>query len=273
LKSLVTCIGELAKSTTAMAASKDSQISQLPDFHSFSSSSAADPKEVSQQDQIVADLARKYTNQSIQANHESPFNAPKGSHLDPNSEKFSSKSWAQAFYNLRYTSGEAPARQAGVAFRNLNVFGRGSPTDFQSTFGNNILKLPALFGRREKKIDILHNLDGLILPGEQLCVLGPPGSGCSTLLKTIAGDTHGFSITPDSELNYNGITPEVMKTKFKGEAIYTAEVDAHFPHLSVGDTLYLAAFARSPRLIPGGVSRQTYAEHLRDVSHAHNYTS
>lgn len=56
-----------------------------------------------------------------------------------------------------------------------------------------------------------------------------------------------------------------MKTKFRGEAIYTAEVDAHFPQLSVGDTLYFAALARAPRDIPGGVSREQYAEHLRDV--------
>lgn len=57
-----------------------------------------------------------------------------------------------------------------------------------------------------------------------------------------------------------------MKTAFRGEAIYTAEVDAHFPQLSVGDTLYFAARARAPRHIPGGVTRQRYAEHLRDVS-------
>lgn len=28
-----------------------------------------------------------------------------------------------------------------------------------------------------------------------------------------------------------------MRGKFRGEAIYTAEVDVHFPKLTVGDTL------------------------------------
>ena len=56
-----------------------------------------------------------------------------------------------------------------------------------------------------------------------------------------------------------------MKTTFKGEAIYTAEVDAHFPALSVGDTLYFAARARAPRQIPGGVTSEQYALHLRDI--------
>lgn len=57
-----------------------------------------------------------------------------------------------------------------------------------------------------------------------------------------------------------------MNTTFRGEAVYTAEVDAHFPQLSVGDTLYFAALARAPRIIPGGVTREQYATHLRDVS-------
>jgi hypothetical protein len=61
-----------------------------------------------------------------------------------------------------------------------------------------------------------------------------------------------------------------MKSVFRGEAIYTAEVDAHFPQLSVGDTLYFAALARAPRHIPGGVSQQRYAEHLRDASYPSN---
>ncbi len=90
-------------------------------------------------------------------------------------------------------------------------------------------------------------------------------SGCSTLLKTIAGETHGFQVSPDSYLNYQGVPAKDMNTMFRGEAIYTAEVDAHFPQLSVGDTLYFAALARAPRTIPGGISRQRYAEHLRDV--------
>lgn len=58
-----------------------------------------------------------------------------------------------------------------------------------------------------------------------------------------------------------------MNTRFKGEATYTAEVDDHFPQLSVGDTLSFAARARMPRVLPKGVDRKLYTEHLRDVSH------
>ena len=67
-------------------------------------------------------------------------------------------------------------------------------------------------------------------------------------------------------MNYQGVPAGEMTSSLRGEAIYTAEVDTHFPQLSVGDTLYFAALARAPRQIPGGVSRTRYAEHLRDVS-------
>lgn len=56
-----------------------------------------------------------------------------------------------------------------------------------------------------------------------------------------------------------------MHTQHRGEAIYTAEVDVHFPMLTVGDTLTFAAHARAPRHLPAGVSRSVFANHLRDV--------
>lgn len=144
-----------------------------------SSSSEAGTTSVADQDQQhdreVLQLVRKYTSQSTQHNHGSPFEASEGSRLDPKSDRFRARDWAKSFYELRYSSDEAIARVAGFAFQGLNVSGTGSPTDFQSTVGNTILKLPALFGRGNQKIEILRDLDCLLLPGEQLCVLGPPG--------------------------------------------------------------------------------------------------
>jgi ATP-binding cassette subfamily G (WHITE) protein 2 (PDR) len=136
---------------------------------------SSDTGSLKQRDSEIADLARKFTIQSAQHDLGSPFDAPEGGGLDPRSDQFRAKDWARAFYNLRYDSEDVIPRVAGVAFRNLNIWGEGSPTDFQSTVGNKILKLPSLFGRGTQKIEILQNLDGLLLPGEQLCVLGPPG--------------------------------------------------------------------------------------------------
>ncbi|KAB8070348.1 ABC-2 type transporter-domain-containing protein [Aspergillus leporis] len=221
-------------------------------------------------DEQLLNLARKLSTRTENFHHRFPFEVSEGSCLDPNSHEFRARDWAKAFYNVRYATDEScPPRVAGVAFKYLNVSGYGSPVDYQMSVGNALLKLPTMIyqflGGKKRKINILQGLDGLVLPGEQLCVLGPPGSGCSTFLKTIAGETHGFQVDPAAYINYQGITPKQMGADFRGEAIYTAEVDAHYPMLSVGDTLYFAALARAPRNLPGGISPKDYATHLRDV--------
>lgn len=62
-----------------------------------------------------------------------------------------------------------------------------------------------------------------------------------------------------------GIPKETMHKDFRGECTYQAEVDVHFPQLTVGDTLAFAASARAPSNRIPGVSRKLYAEHMRDV--------
>ncbi|KIV95546.1 hypothetical protein PV10_03185 [Exophiala mesophila] len=245
-----------------------SQISQssLPNSEKYDDR-LEDHNDQATREDYVATLARTFTNQSEQLHIQSPFHTKKGGPLDPTSPAFKAREWAKAFYTA--VSSSAPRRVAGVAFSSLNVYGHGSPTDYQPSVGNIIFRLPSLvprlFGNRERRIDILHNIEGVVHPGEMLCVLGPPGSGCSTLLKTIAGDTYGLYLTSDSSLNYQGIPPAKMHNAFRGEAIYTAEVDVHYPMLSVNDTLFFAALARAPYSLPDGVHRKFYATHLRDV--------
>lgn len=219
----------------------------------------------------MLELARRLTTQS-QAAPGTLFPQLDGP-LNPKSPAFNAKKWAKAFYELRTDTSEGnPPRTTGVAFRNLNVFGFGTDTDFQKSVGNIFLEAGTIAKKllhdKQRRVDILQDLEGLLHSGEMLAVLGPPGSGCSTFLKTIAGDTHGFHIDDGSEINYSGIRPEEMRSAFRGEAIYTAEVDHHFAHLTVGDTLYFAARARCPKNIPEGITRNEYAEHLRDVTMA-----
>lgn len=218
----------------------------------------------------VLQLARRLTTQSHQGGSAPLFPLAEDGPLDPNSPKFNAKKWAKAFFKARTESlGGTPPKTTGVAFKNLNVYGFGSDTDFQKSVGNIFLDAGTLakklLNRSQKRVDILHDLEGVVHSGEMLCVLGPPGSGCSTFLKTIAGDTHGFHIESKSTVNYQGIHPKQIQTAFRGEAIYTAEVDHHFPQLTVGDTLYFAAAARCPKNIPAGVNRKEYIGHLRDV--------
>ncbi|KAH3918759.1 hypothetical protein HBI56_024090 [Parastagonospora nodorum] len=232
---------------------------------------AEEAQETARREEEVHQLARRLTTQShATAAGQNPFHAPPGSALDPHGENFNARAWTKAMLNLQLEDENAgPTRTAGVSFRNLNVHGFGAETDYQKSVGNVWLEGPGLFkrlrGDKGRKIDILQNCDGLVEAGEMLVVLGPPGSGCSTFLKTITGETHGFYVDKESHINYQGVSPELMNKNYRGEAIYTAEVDVHFPAMTVGETLYFAAQARRPRNIPGGVSVKQYAEHQRDV--------
>ncbi|KAG9253600.1 ABC-2 type transporter-domain-containing protein [Emericellopsis atlantica] len=190
--------------------------------------------------------------------------------LNPASEHFNARSWAKAVAK-RATEDGTRLRRSGFCFQNLNVFGYGAETDYQKDVGNIWFSLPqmarGLFDKKggQRRIDILRDFDGVVRNGEMLVVLGPPGSGCSTFLKTIAGETNGIYQDSSSYLNYQGISPEEMHTHHRGEAIYTAEVDVHFPMLSVGDTLTFASRARCPRNVPEGITHNEYCDHMRDV--------
>ncbi|KAJ5453971.1 ABC multidrug transporter A-2 [Penicillium daleae] len=192
--------------------------------------------------------------------------------LNPNDlDNFNSRKWAKNF--LQMTSRDPdryPRRTAGVSFRNLNVFGYGTAADYQTNFGNAWLKMMSWvqgqLGLREKKrIDILRNFEGIVHEGEMLVVLGRPGSGCSTFLRTIAGETHGLFLAEGSDIEYEGISWDHMHGRFRGEVIYQAETEIHFPMLTAGETLLFAAQARAPNNRLPGVSRDQYAEHMRDV--------
>lgn len=56
-----------------------------------------------------------------------------------------------------------------------------------------------------------------------------------------------------------------MCSEFRGDMVYQAETDVHFPHLTVGQTLLYAALAKTPANRLPGISREEYAVHVRDV--------
>jgi pleiotropic drug resistance (PDR) family protein len=221
---------------------------------------------------LAQQLTRQSTHYSMAAgNAKNTFvETDEDSTLNPHSENFQAKSWMKNFLAINSRHNEKDLkREAGLAFKNLSVHGFGSPTDYQKDVANSVLQVGALMrslmGSGKQKIQILRGFDGLIKSGEMLVVLGRPGSGCSTFLKTIAGEMNGIFKDGDSHMNYQGISDKKMRTQFRGEAIYTAETDVHFPQLSVGDTLKFAALSRTPRNRLPGVSRDQYATHMRDV--------
>ena len=113
--------------------------------------------------------------------------------------------------------------------------------------------------------EILKSMDVLIKPGTLTVVLGRPGAGCSTFLKTVAAQTYGFKVDDSSIISYDGLTPKEINKNYRGEVIFSAEMDNHFPHLSVGQTLEFAAKMRTPQNRFPGVSRNEYAKHMSEV--------
>ncbi|KAH7124639.1 ABC-2 type transporter [Dactylonectria macrodidyma] len=188
--------------------------------------------------------------------------------LDPQSEHFDLYKWIQNFVRILREQG-VTAKQTGVVYKDLNVYGSGTGLQVQGTVASALLaplRLGELFsfGKKEPK-QILRNFDGLIKSGELVIVLGRPGSGCSTLLKAICGELHGLDVGHTSVIHYNGIPQKLMKKEFKGEAVYNQEVDKHFPHLTVGQTLEFAASVRTPSHRIHDISRIEFHRYIAQV--------
>lgn len=193
--------------------------------------------------------------------------------FDPTSDQFSHYKWARMMLKRMDTEGVPRRKSTGVVWENLNISGSGSALQYQNNVGS-VLLAPfrareyVSFGKCAEQKHILRNFDGVLRSGELLLVLGRPGSGCSTFLKTLSGELHGLKVGKGSDIQYNGISMERMHKEFKGEVLYNQEVDKHFPHLTVGQTLEFAAAARTPKNRLNGISRATYAKHITQVAMA-----
>ncbi|KAG5354990.1 Multidrug resistance protein [Yarrowia sp. B02] len=230
----------------------------------------------SQQDAEIRSLAESIHSQTSNGsdNLTNPYIDTSDPELDPWSGQFNSRKWTATILGLKRRYGSSKEITAGVAFKNLGAYGYGGGADYQKTVANAILGLEGVFRtvfrceKKEERVQILSDFNGVLWPGETCVVLGRPGSGCTTLLKSIACETYGFKLDKDTQWNYQGIPRKVMQKTCRGEIVYNAEVDVHFPHLTVGDTLMFASLARTPQNRFEGVSREQYAKHTRDVTMA-----
>ena len=172
-------------------------------------SSSEDRRENEKEDALNT-LARRATRETASSGDPGdPLNPEKDSPLDPHSENFRAKSWLKALLALSSDNPDAAPRiTSGVAFRSLSAHGYGASTDYQKSVGNVWLNavgiVRKLIQARQRKIEILRDFNGVVRSGEMLVVLGPPGSGCSTFLKSISGDTYGFVVDDSTYLNYQG---------------------------------------------------------------------
>lgn len=203
-----------ATSVTEVAESDTPRNKKIKDAGGDSDDNQDDERvEQARRGSMVQALARKYTSQSNAAGFAPGDNifllasGDENSPLNPNGPNFNARTWAKSVVEMVQDQGHT-FRTTGVAYQHLNVFGFGSTTDYQKDFLNIWLEVAGLarrmLGQGKRRIDILNDFDGLVRKGEMCVVLGPPGSGCSTLLKTIAGEYSGIFVDDKSYFNYQG---------------------------------------------------------------------
>lgn len=150
----------------------------------------------------------------------------------------------------------------GVSFRDLTVKGIDAGASYAPSLGE-ILRGIVTFPAAVKKMghkpirDILHKVDGYFQPGEMCLVLGRPGSGCTSFLKTVTGEIDQFEAV-EGEILYDGATQHEMLNNFKKDVVYNPELDVHFPHMTVSQTLKFAVACRTPRVRIDGMTREEY---------------
>lgn len=144
------------------------------------------------------------------------------------------------------------SKHIGVSWNNLEVLGNDSMALNIRTFSDAltglflgpIFKIMAKLNKNRGR-KLLQNFTGVAKPGEMVLVVGRPGSGCSTFLKTIANQRSGY-IAVNGDVKYGGISSEEFARKYKGEAVYNEEDDVHFATLTVKQTLEFALSLKSP---------------------------
>ncbi|KIJ32375.1 hypothetical protein M422DRAFT_265873 [Sphaerobolus stellatus SS14] len=250
----------------------------VPD--SLSSSSHADPEtaqatrvpstfSVADAEESFAALERKLTRASAKQIKSS--DPEKG--LDED-EVFDLREYLSSVSNASAEAGlHTYHKRVGVAWEDLEVIVPGG-ADFKiyiETFGQAVINFflyPVLFtSRLYSKFSasksalagstILYKNNGVLKPGEMCLVLGTPGAGCTTFLKTIANQREGYAYI-GGDVKYAGIDAAEMVKRYKGEVVYNQEDDIHIPTLTVAQTLSFALSTKTPGKRLPGVSRRDF---------------
>lgn len=159
-------------------------------------------------------------------------------------------------------------RELGVHFKDLRVVGVGASVSYQPTVGSLFNFRAYADALREARHpatrDLLSGFDGVVRPGEMLLVLGRPGAGCSTFLKTLANQRAGYHAV-EGTVHYDSLSPEDIAKHFRGDVQYCPEEDIHFPTLTVEETLRFAATTRTPQTRLDDTSRVEFERLVIEV--------
>ena len=113
-----------------------------------------------------------------------------------------------------------------------------------------------------------------------IVVLGRPGAGCSTFLKTLANQTDEY-LAVSGQRHYDSFTPDEIFKYFRGDVTYCPEEyvclqqnysptdfssrDIHFPSLTVIQTIEFAAKTRAPAIRVNNLSRKDFVKQTAEI--------
>jgi len=195
-----------------------------------------------------------------------------GPSTDPNADEFDLERFIRRALDRDAEEGLFQ-REIGCAFEDVRVLGSAAGVKYGKSVADVLTgpitlpkKIASMRHAKVQKRSILQGFTFSLRPGEMLLVLGRPGSGCSTFLKTVANYTGSFDAV-EGWRDYDGIGPEEMAKRFSAETVYLPENDIHFPLLTVGETLEFASQSRSPssNARPQDMTRKDYTHTVRDL--------
>ncbi len=118
-------------------------------------------------------------------------------------------------------------RYSGVRFRGITVYGIDQAASIANTVGIillGFLNIPKMIKdfRHPPIRKLIQDFDGVVREGEMLLVLGRPGAGCTTFLRSIAGEVDQYK-GAEGDISYDGVDQKTMLKDFKGDIIYNSE--------------------------------------------------
>ncbi|KAM3199499.1 hypothetical protein P3L10_031859 [Capsicum annuum] len=111
-------------------------------------------------------------------------------------------------------------------------------TNFMTNFLETMLNSLHILPNRKRELTILNDVSGIINPSRLTLLLGPPGSGKTALLLTLAGKLDS-SLKVTGKVTYNG--HEMNEFVPQRTAAYISQHDLHVGEMTVRETLEFSA--------------------------------
>lgn len=156
-------------------------------------------------------------------------------------------------------------QRLGVTWNNLTVQGESGDGAIQEDVLTqfNIPRILKESHRRATGKTILHDVHGCVKPGEMLLVLGRPGAGCTTLLRLLSNQRHGYTKI-SGDVHFGSLDHQQAK-QYRSSIVMNTEDEIFYPDLTVGQTIDFATRLKVPFSYPDNFeSPHIYQQKQRD---------